>query len=163
DIVQSVISNRDVGSIVLLHDAGGDPADRSRTVAALPEIITRLRRMGYTFVSVSELSGFPRERLMPKVTGNDTLLVGGDRYVFEATYLFQRTLTTLFLLSIVLGISRIAIFVCLALIQRFRERRRVFPAGFTPPVSVVIAAYNEEKVITDTVRALLESDYPNLE
>ena len=32
-----------------MHDAGGD---RSQTVAALPQIITRLRAMGYSFVSI---------------------------------------------------------------------------------------------------------------
>ncbi len=34
------------GSIILLHDGGGD---RSQTVAALPTIIDRLRAMGYSF------------------------------------------------------------------------------------------------------------------
>ena len=80
--------------------------------------------------------------------------------MFEVTYLFQRTLTTLFTLSIVLGISRVVMFVGLALIQRAREKRRVFPVGFTPSVSVIIAAYNEEKVIARTVQALLDGGYP---
>ncbi|HLK57844.1 MAG TPA: glycosyltransferase, partial [Chthonomonadaceae bacterium] len=84
-------------------------------------------------------------------------------YTFEVTYLVQITLATLFTLSILLGVSRVAIFVVLALIQRFRERKRVFPVGYTPSVSVIIAAYNEEKVIERTVQALLSSDYPNLE
>ena len=160
DIVTSVVSNRDEGSIVLLHDAGGN---RQNTIDALPLLITQLRGMGYKFVGVSDLTGFPREQLMPKVTGHDTLLVGADRYVFGVSYLFQRTLTTLFALSIILGMSRVALFVGLALIQRIREQKRVFPVGFTPTVSVIIAAYNEEKVINRTVRALLDGDYPNLQ
>ena len=160
EIVTSVVSNRDEGSIVLLHDAGGP---RQNTIAALPLLITQLQGMGYKFVSVSELTGFPREQLMPKVTGHDTLLVGADRYVFYVSYIFQRTLTTLFTLSILLGMSRVALFVGLALVQRVREQKRVFPVGFTPTVSVIIAAYNEEKVIARTVRALLDGDYPNLE
>jgi len=53
-----VVVNRDVGSVVLLHDAGGD---RSHTVAALPEIITRLRAKGYTFISIAQLRGLSRE------------------------------------------------------------------------------------------------------
>jgi cellulose synthase/poly-beta-1,6-N-acetylglucosamine synthase-like glycosyltransferase/peptidoglycan/xylan/chitin deacetylase (PgdA/CDA1 family)/spore germination protein YaaH len=159
-IVQSVIANRDEGSIVLLHDAGGD---RSLTVTALPRIIEKLSSLGYKFVSVEQLSGIPRDKLMPRVTGRDTLLVGADQFTFETTYLFQRTLTTLFLLSIWLGVSRVLLFVGLALIQRVREKRRVFPEGFTPSVSVIIAAYNEEKVIARTVQALLDSAYPNLQ
>ncbi|HZT44020.1 MAG TPA: glycosyltransferase [Chthonomonadaceae bacterium] len=160
DIVKSVVVNRDVGTVVLLHDGGGD---RSRTVAALPQIITQLRQMGYTFMTVSDLRGLPRTTLMPVVTGRDTWLAGADRYIFDTTYLVQRTLSTLFMLSLVLGISRIALFLGLALIQRVREKWRVFPAGFIPPVSVVIAAYNEEKVIARTVQALLDSAYPDLE
>ncbi len=160
DIVKSVVVNRSVGSIVLLHDAGGD---RSRTLAALPEIITQLRALGYKFVNVSDIRGLSRARLMPVVTGNDVLLVGADRYVFESLYIVQRVLTTLFTLSILLGVSRIFLFVGLALIQRYKEKRRVFPVGFTPTVSVVIAAYNEEKVIARTIQSLLDSDYPHLE
>ncbi len=160
EIVRSVVDNRDVGSIVLLHDSGGD---RELTLAALPQIITRLRALGYKFVSVSQLSGIPRAKLMPAVTGKDALLVGADRYVFDVTYLIQRVLTTLFILSIFLGISRIAIFLVLALIQHAKEKRRVFPVGIYPSVSVVIAAYNEEKVIVRTVNALLKSHYADLE
>ena len=160
DIVNGVWAEKDQGSIVLLHDAGGD---RTHTVAALPQIIEKLRAGGYTFISVSQLSGIPREKLMPPITGKDIYLAGGDRVTFEAAYLFQITLTTLFMLSIVLGTSRVLLFVGLALIQRQREKKRVFPVGFTPSVSVIIAAYNEEKVIGRTIQALLDSGYPNLE
>ncbi|MCW3099469.1 MAG: hypothetical protein JWL77_5087, partial [Chthonomonadaceae bacterium] len=160
DIINSVIDNRDVGSIILLHDAGGT---RNNTLLALPEIITKLRALGYTFTTVADISHMSKAKLMPSVGGNDVYLVGADRYVFEVSYLFQRTLTTLFTLSIVLGVSRVVIFVILALIQREREKRRVFPTDFTPSVSVVIAAYNEEKVITRTVQSLLDCGYPRLQ
>ncbi|HZP83148.1 MAG TPA: polysaccharide deacetylase family protein [Chthonomonadaceae bacterium] len=160
DIVKSVVVNRDVGSVVLLHDGGGD---RTLTIQALPQIITQLRALGYHFVSLSEFAGIPRAQLMPRVTSKDILLAGADSYVFEVSYWFQRILTTLFVLSVWLGVSRIGFLLILALIQRLRERRRVFPAGYAPSVSVVIAAYNEEKVIARTVQALLDSDTPNLE
>ena len=160
EIAQSVIVNRDEGSIVLLHDAGGD---RSRTLIALPLIIEKLRAQGYSFIGVAGLRGVAREVLMPRVSGKDVLLVGADRYVFETSYAIQRFLSTMFVLSLVLGFSRVGIFVLLALIQKTKERYRVFPVGFTPSVSVVIAAYNEEKVIAKTIFSLLESDYPNLQ
>jgi peptidoglycan-N-acetylglucosamine deacetylase len=41
------------GTIVLMHDGGGD---RSRTVDALPAIITALKAKGYEFVTVDELA-----------------------------------------------------------------------------------------------------------
>ncbi|HZO89829.1 MAG TPA: polysaccharide deacetylase family protein [Chthonomonadaceae bacterium] len=160
DIVKSVVVNRDFGSVVLLHDGGGD---RTLTIEALPQIITQLRRLGYTFTTISDISGFPRGRLMPPLTGKDTLLVGADHYVFEVTYWSQRILTTLFTLSVILGVSRVAFLMVLALIQRRKEKRQVLSDGYMPSVSVVIAAYNEEKVIARTVQALLDSRYPNLE
>ena len=48
-IVNGVVSAAFPGAVVDMHDAGGD---RSETVAALPQIITQLRAMGYTFVSI---------------------------------------------------------------------------------------------------------------
>jgi chitin deacetylase len=40
------------GSIVLMHDGGGN---RSQTVAALPQMISKLRQQGYRFVTIPEL------------------------------------------------------------------------------------------------------------
>lgn len=51
-IVQNVVSNAKPGAIVLMHDAGGD---RSETIAALPQIVSQLRRQGYRFVTVPRL------------------------------------------------------------------------------------------------------------
>ncbi len=51
-IVDNVLRGVKPGSIVLLHDGGGD---RTPTVQALPQIIDALRRQGYRFVTVPEL------------------------------------------------------------------------------------------------------------
>lgn len=48
-IAQRVLSQASNGSIVLMHDGGGD---RSQTVAALPAIITTLMQRGFHFVTV---------------------------------------------------------------------------------------------------------------
>jgi peptidoglycan-N-acetylglucosamine deacetylase len=53
-IYSRVVSHTQPGSIVLLHDGGGD---RSQTVAALPRIISTLRARGYRLVTVSRLLG----------------------------------------------------------------------------------------------------------
>jgi len=53
-IYSRVVSATRPGSIVLMHDGGGD---RSETVAALPRIINTLRSRGYHFVTVSKLFG----------------------------------------------------------------------------------------------------------
>jgi peptidoglycan/xylan/chitin deacetylase (PgdA/CDA1 family) len=51
-IVHNVLLKVKPGAIVMMHDAGGD---RSQTVAALPEIVRRLRKRRYTLVTVPRL------------------------------------------------------------------------------------------------------------
>jgi peptidoglycan/xylan/chitin deacetylase (PgdA/CDA1 family) len=48
-IVNAVVGGAFPGAVVDMHDGGGN---RSQTVAALPQIITRLRAEGYSFVSI---------------------------------------------------------------------------------------------------------------
>jgi len=50
--VKNVLKGAKPGSIVLMHDGGGE---HTKTVKALPEIISGLRQMGYRFVTVPEL------------------------------------------------------------------------------------------------------------
>jgi peptidoglycan/xylan/chitin deacetylase (PgdA/CDA1 family) len=51
------------GGIVLLHDGGGN---RSETVAAVDRLITSLRARGFTFATLSQLSGLPRGFVQPR-------------------------------------------------------------------------------------------------
>jgi peptidoglycan-N-acetylglucosamine deacetylase len=51
-IVQTVLNTTRPGSIVLMHDGGGD---RSQTLAALPQIIKGLRAKGFKLVTVPDL------------------------------------------------------------------------------------------------------------
>jgi peptidoglycan/xylan/chitin deacetylase (PgdA/CDA1 family) len=53
-VYSRVVGATQPGSIVLMHDGGGD---RSGTLAALPAIIDSLRARGYRFATVSELLG----------------------------------------------------------------------------------------------------------
>lgn len=61
-ITDMVLSHAFNGSIVLMHDGGGN---RSQDVEALPDIIDKLKAQGYTFLTVSELmakdSRFPKD------------------------------------------------------------------------------------------------------
>ena len=69
-ILQRVKQQRRDGSIILLHDAGGD---RSQTVAALPRILHYLHTRGDTVVSLSTLMGTTREKLMPPAKSGHVL------------------------------------------------------------------------------------------
>jgi peptidoglycan/xylan/chitin deacetylase (PgdA/CDA1 family) len=51
-IVRKALHGARPGSIILLHDAGGD---RTQTVSALPAIVHGLRSRGYKLVTVPRL------------------------------------------------------------------------------------------------------------
>jgi peptidoglycan-N-acetylglucosamine deacetylase len=51
-IVERALAGAHPGAIILMHDGGGD---RTQTIAALPEIITKLRLRGYRLVTVPQL------------------------------------------------------------------------------------------------------------
>ena len=54
NLVNRVVASAKPGAIVLMHDGGGN---RSDTIAALPQIITRLSAAGYSFVTMDQLYG----------------------------------------------------------------------------------------------------------
>ncbi|MFM7363431.1 MAG: polysaccharide deacetylase family protein [Cuspidothrix sp.] len=51
-LINNIFREAKPGGIVLMHDGGGD---RSQTVKALPEIISKFRKQGYEFVTIPEL------------------------------------------------------------------------------------------------------------
>lgn len=61
EIVQNVVSQVKPGSIILMHNFMGAKG-LENTIQALPVIITRLRNMGYRFVSLEELLSIPAYR-----------------------------------------------------------------------------------------------------
>jgi cellulose synthase/poly-beta-1,6-N-acetylglucosamine synthase-like glycosyltransferase/peptidoglycan/xylan/chitin deacetylase (PgdA/CDA1 family) len=151
------------GQVVLLHDGGGD---RAQTVEALPEIIHQLRARGYRFVTVSELAGLSQSQTMPPVPVQSGLVARADATSFYAVSLAGWLVGMLFIVGLVFGLGRLLIIGGLALAQWRRSRRRG-PAhageDFRPHISVIVPAYNEEKVIAKTVESLLNSDYTPFE
>ncbi|WP_431636114.1 glycosyltransferase [Dyella sp. KULCS107] len=147
--------------VVLLHDGGGN---RANTVAALPQIIDALRAEGYDFVTVSALAGLTRDQGMPPLTIG-SLSQWADRSVFLTLGWFGHFLNALFLTAIWLGVARLLLLGGLGLLNWYRDRRRVAPALDHPPplVSVLIPAFNEEKVIASAVGRILKSRYEALE
>lgn len=158
-IVDTAWDEKDKGNVVLLHDGGGN---RVATVEALPILIERLLKAGYHFSTLAEMRGVSRNEINPPVRFDERLLVGVDFWVFETTYWLQRILATLFTLSVILGVTRQVILGNLAVFQFRRERKRESQLSmeFRTGVSVVIAAYNEEKVISRTIQTVLDSSYP---
>ena len=152
-ILQRIKQQRRDGSIILLHDAGGD---RSQTVEALPRILDWLHTRGDTVVSLSTLLGTTRDAVMPPLQANHQSLT---RFVSSTGFRIYHAHR-----RISLGVHDRGD----GAGGRSHADRHLaglsFPAcaaksDFAEPISVVIAAYNEEKVIAETLRTLLATDY----
>ena len=147
------------GSVILLHDGGGD---RSVTVATLPYLIDTLRSKGYAIVPVSSLMGMTTAQVMPPLTPRQYLRAIPDSIAFSALSIIGRFIVLVFFVGDVLMSARLMIVGIFAIIDRLRRPHRQASPGFNPRVAVLIPAYNEEKVIVRTVRSVLNSDYANL-
>lgn len=147
------------GSIILLHDGGGD---RSATVAALPVLIDTLRARGYEIVPVSELMGKTRAEVMPPLTPRQRWQAAVDSVAFFFFGFFNNFVVSIFFIGDVLMSARLIIIGVFALIDRFRKRKNYASPEYAPRVAVLIPAYNEEKVIVRTVRSVMMSNYKNI-
>ena len=135
------------GSIILMHDGGGD---RSATVAALPVLIDTLRAKGYTIVPVSSLMGMTTAQVMPPLTLRQYIRAIPDSIAFSALSIIGRFIVLVFFVGDVLMSARLIIVGIFAIIDRLRRPHRQASPGFNPRVAVLIPAYNEEKVIVRT-------------
>ncbi len=150
------------GSILLLHDGGGD---RRATVAALPLIIDGIRARGLELVPVSQLLGKTRAEIMPPLPANERWVARIDWFAFALGEFVMKAIPAIFFVGDILMTGRLLFVGLLAIIDRLRRRRYGTPrelASFRPNVAILIPAYNEEKVIERTIHAAVDSDYPNL-
>jgi cellulose synthase/poly-beta-1,6-N-acetylglucosamine synthase-like glycosyltransferase/peptidoglycan/xylan/chitin deacetylase (PgdA/CDA1 family) len=148
------------GGIVMLHDGGGN---RSHTVAALRELIPRLRARGFRFVTVSQLAGLPRSVVEPRASVWETRR--GEVFAWAVSFAF--VLAWILGLAVagvgVLVAARVVIVAAFASWQTHRSRARPGGDGYLPRVAIVVPAYNEAVGIERSVRSLAASEYPDLE
>lgn len=163
-IIDRTKQDFDKGSMILLHDAGGDT--REATVRALPEIIRFYKEKGYEFTTIADILGKSKDELMPTIkddansgvigTFYDAVVIG---FFFGNWFLFY-----VFLSAIFLAIGRITLIGILAIRQhnenKKTKRRRV---ANPVPVSIIVPAYNEEITAIKTIKSLLNIEYPVFE
>jgi cellulose synthase/poly-beta-1,6-N-acetylglucosamine synthase-like glycosyltransferase/peptidoglycan/xylan/chitin deacetylase (PgdA/CDA1 family) len=159
-ILEEILAEKDEGNIILLHDGGGN---RSATVAALPRIIDTLRGEGYRFVPIGDLIGKTRDQLMPLPSADELRWAEIEGQAFGTKSNFKKVVGVLFLWAIYMTALRSLVYGGLGVVQKIEARRRTFDPAFRPPVSVVIAAFDEEKVILKTVESVLANGYPDIE
>ncbi|MFJ1745963.1 bifunctional polysaccharide deacetylase/glycosyltransferase family 2 protein [Streptomyces sp. NPDC088116] len=156
-IVERATPKGDRGSIVLMHDSGGD---RSQTVAALDRYLPQMRAKGFTFTNLTEALGAPSAHT--RVTGPE--LWKGTAWVGAVTLSDNLTDALVVGLSVigVLVLVRFGLMLVLSFAHARKVRRRDFRWGeeITEPVTVLVPAYNERECITNTVRSLMDSDHP---
>jgi cellulose synthase/poly-beta-1,6-N-acetylglucosamine synthase-like glycosyltransferase/peptidoglycan/xylan/chitin deacetylase (PgdA/CDA1 family)/spore germination protein YaaH len=167
EIVSSILAQLDTmkvkpqfrGSVILLHDGGGD---RSVTVAALPVLIDTLRAHGYTIVPVSALLGKTTADVMPPLSPLQFLRSIPDSIAFSSVAIVQKFIIVVFFLGDILMSARLLLVGLFAIVDRVRRPHRPASPGYNPRVAVLIPAFNEELVIVRTIRSVLNSDYKNL-
>src|ERR1700756_122688 len=151
-ILRRIKQQRHDGSVILLHDAGGD---RSQTVEALPRILDWLHTRGDTTVPLSTLLGTTRDAVMPLMQSNGQSLT---RIVSSTGFRIYHSIEA-FLWAFMIVATGLVVVRTLIVIWLAARFRRSPGTNFAEPVSVVIAAYHKEKLIADTLRTLFATDY----
>ncbi len=161
-ITNSVMSQLGHGSVILLHDGGGN---RANTVKALPMIIQALHAGGYQIVSVHELLGKSYADVMPSISRNERIWATVDSAGFLIFGAVNTFIVFVFFVGDILMSGRLVLVGAAAIFDRLQRHRTEMATGesaFHPLVAVLVPAYNEEKVIGRTIRSVLDSTYPNL-
>nr|WP_294791506.1 glycosyltransferase [uncultured Mucilaginibacter sp.] len=161
-IIDRVKRDYKKGSMILLHDAGGDT--REATVQALPEIIRFYKEKGYEFTTIADILDKKKDELMPAIEDNaDSGVIGAFYDAVVMGFFFGNWfLFYVFLSAIFLAIGRIALIGILALRQH-TENKKKRQVGKPVPVSIIVPAYNEEVTALKTIKSLLNTDYPAFE
>lgn len=158
------LANSTNASIILLHDSGGNT--RQPTVEALPKIIEYFKKKGCKFTTIADLMGKSKNDLMPKI---ELSWENRLNFIFaEMSYWLNKAIFLLFIIGIVLSISRMVIIMIIAYIKKRSENEEESlinddEVTIKPFVSIIVPAYNEEVNCLRTITSLLRQDYPNLE
>lgn len=165
-IIARTIRQKDAGSMLLLHDAGGDT--REETVKALPEIIHFFKSHGYKFTTIADVLGKSKAELMPPIRDDANSGIMGTLYdlFIQGFFYGNWFLLYLFLSAIFLAIGRVVLIGVLAVRQFYEDRKeksaRVSQEKLAP-VSIIVPAYNEEVTAIKTIQSLLKIEYPHFE
>ena len=165
-IIARTIRQKDAGSMLLLHDAGGDT--REETVKALPAIIHFFKSHGYKFTTIADVLGKTKADLMPPIKDDANSGILGSLYNLLIQFYFYGNwfLLYLFLSAIFLAIGRVILIAILALRQysdNKKVNRTVVDHGLLPAVSIIVPGYNEEVTAIKTIQSLLKTEYPSFE
>ena len=143
---------------VLLHDGGG--TGREVTIDYVSKLIAYAKSQGYTFTTMPDVQPFVADRVFdvkPTIWDKITLSLVQVWFVWP-TVLLRTLFVVAVVFVVVIGLGNCVI----ATIRRRRRNGVVWPSPseIQMPVSVILAAYNEEQIIGRTLRSVLASTYP---
>ena len=165
-IIARVERQKDAGSFLLLHDAGGET--REQTVKALPEIIHFFKSHGYQFTTIADVLHKTKAELMPPIKDDaNSGFVGFFYNIYvNGSFYLNWFLIYLFLTAIFLALGRVVLIGVLA-IKQYADSKKynaLTPNDIPlPPVSIIVPGYNEEVTVVKTIDSLLKTDYPEFE
>ena len=163
-IFNRVVRKQENGSIILLHDAGGD---RNATVEALPKIIKYFQAQGYTFTTVADLLGKKRDEVMPPISKDKGYyLVQFNLVLAEIGYYTGNIFFWLFITFLVLSIIRLVAILIFAFLQNKKEKAfttNLIQLENYPKVAIIVPAFNEELNAVKSISNLLLCTYKNFE
>ncbi|WP_176224284.1 glycosyltransferase [Maritimibacter sp. HL-12] len=122
----------------------------------VPALLDALQDDGFRFVGLSELAGGDNRLDSLPAERAEALR---DTFAFAVIGSLQGKVALLLVLLLAFNLIRSAFYISLAFLRR---RKVTFDPGFTPLVSILVPAFNEESVIVRCVDSLLASDYPDL-
>ena len=133
------------------------------TIEALPKIIGWLQDEGYSIVPSRELVGKNRSEVMPSVKALEGSITPFYFFGSSISALLIYGSTILLYSLIVIGFIRLVVLVYYSLKQKRTSKHRIYDDSYHPFVSILIAAYNEEKVIRQTIQSIMNNHYPHFE
>ena len=101
--------------------------------------------------------------LFRSVPKNEWVLLDLDRVGFFIFDKFDDVTHYLFVVGIGLSVIRLLFIATLALYEWYGRRKRHYCPDYQPHVSVLVPAFNEEKVIVKTIDSILRSHYQNFD
>lgn len=127
------------------------------TLTQLPGILDALQGEGFQFQPLAQMAGLTPGEAVRAV---QIAPLRRDTATYRIMRISWISIQNIVFLLVLIVALRSPVYLTLAFM-----RRRKYPVDkdFAPQVTVIIPAYNEEKVIERSVRSVLQSDYENFE